>query len=98
MEVRIKRCGDNNRHWYFEGDTCICGQVPQGIFFAANCTCGARRYIYPVHKPDCAYVLWCKKRNLWIQQHPNLRPPLGKARPDVEVVEASEQIKKGEVA
>jgi hypothetical protein len=84
-EVRLKRCGDNNMHWIGEGNTCLCGQVPWSIFFAVNCTCGAYRYINPEHKPDCAYVEWAKKRNYWVQQHPNLKPPLGKVRLAVEI-------------
>jgi len=82
-EVRLKRCGDNNMHWFGEGNTCLCGQVPWSIFFAANCTCGGYRYINPEHKPDCVYIEWAKKRNLWITQHPNLKPRLDRVSPEV---------------
>lgn len=108
QEVRLKRCGDNNLHWFGEGNTCLCGQIPYSIFFAANCTCGGYRYINPIHKPDCVYVEWAKKRNYWIQQHPNLKPRLDKVRPDVEIrvnepkqvnssLLSGEQIEKGEI-
>jgi len=66
-----QKCGYLNMHWYDNGDTCECGQIPRNIFFAPDCTCGAsktnsRRL---VHAPDCAYIAWAEERNKWIDEN-----------------------------
>lgn len=70
------KCGDLGLHFYKDGPTCLCGQIPEIIFFAKNCTCGEGRNRHPVHKPDCVYVEWGRQRNLWIDEHPNTDPKL----------------------
>ena len=72
----MNKCGDHGMHWYHDGDTCMCGQIPKDIFFAEQCSCGAYRYRKPVHDPDCSQIQWAKKRNQWISEHPNINPPL----------------------
>lgn len=77
--MKKKKCGDNGTHWYDAGKTCECGQVPTNIFFAAGCSCGA--YLSgagTVHLPNCSHVIWGKKRNLWIDKHPEVKPPIEK--------------------
>lgn len=74
-----EKCGDLNMHWYQDGPTCVCGQVPEDIFFAATCNCGASRSgrRKPIHSPDCNYIAWAEKRNKWIDEHPT-QPPLNR--------------------
>lgn len=71
-----EKCGYMNMHWYQDGDSCQCGQVPKDIFFAANCTCGGYRLRKPIHDPDCPYIAWAKKRNRWIIEHMGDDPPI----------------------
>lgn len=75
----MDKCGDLNMHFYKDGDTCICGQIPKEIFFSRVCDCGASRSgaRKPVHRPDCSYIAWAEKRNRWIKEHstePALNP------------------------
>ncbi len=77
---RPLHCGDEGMHWYGEGETCACGQIPREIFFAGACTCGASRFKKPVHRADCAAVAWMEKRNAWIDAHPEIDPPLDRVR------------------
>lgn len=77
--VKMNKCGDHGMHWYHDGETCVCGQIPKEIFFAASCSCGAYRYLKPIHDPDCTQVEWGKKRNQWITEHPDTNPPLDRA-------------------
>ena len=79
----MEKCGDRNMHWYSDGDTCICGQVPVEIFFAAACTCGQYKMSHPIHKPDCEYALWAGRHNKWIAEHPEVIPPMVKSIPVV---------------
>ena len=72
----MEKCGDRNLHYYSDGDTCICGQIPKDIFFASACSCGAYRNRKPVHKADCTYIQWAKKRNRWIAEHMKDEPPI----------------------
>ena len=71
------KCGDLGMHWYHSGSTCECGQIPEDIFFAASCSCGAFRVGLrkPVHSPDCASIAWAKKRTEWIQNN-QVDPPI----------------------
>ena len=71
-----EKCGYLNRHWYCDGEPCVCGQIPEEIFFAVSCDCGGYRLRKPVHNPNCSYIAWAKKRNEWIREHPGLKPPL----------------------
>ena len=75
---QIRTCGDLDRHWYRVGQgahSCMCGQVPEDIFFAADCTCGKR---FQVHDRECAWAIRAKRRNQWIDDHPGLSPKLHK--------------------
>ena len=65
-------------HFYHSGESCICGQVPVSVFFAQQCDCGAQRQRYALHKIECAYICWGKKRNEWIDAHPEVSPPVEK--------------------
>ena len=65
-----EKCGYLDRHYYSDGESCICGQIPVEIFFAANCDCGGYRLRRPVHHPSCSYVAWVKKYNQWVVEHP----------------------------
>jgi len=65
-----EECGYLGMHWYKDGDTCVCGQVPVDIFFAAPCTCGAHRYL--MHAPDCEYLAWRRKEAQWRKEHPGI--------------------------
>lgn len=69
-----RHCGDLGMHWYRDGDTCLCGQVPVDIFFAANCDCGVQdlhlAHEAAIHSPKCAFVRWAERRNAWVQDHP----------------------------
>ena len=88
--VNENKCGNQDTHWYSSGDTCICGQVPVDIFFASSCTCGGYRLRKPIHKLNCGYVDWVAKHNRWIQEHPEVNPPLKpasvKTNPSVELM------------
>ncbi len=67
--MRRYKCGNLNMHWYQDGDTCVCGQIPQEMFFATSCSCGIGVVRTPVHSPDCAYVAWANKRNYWVAEN-----------------------------
>ena len=73
-----EKCGHHNMHWYQDGDSCQCGQIPKEIFFSAGCSCGACRDKKPIHEPDCSQIQWAEKRNHWISEHPDINPPLGR--------------------
>ena len=72
----MEKCGHLNMHWYHDGDTCTCGQVPADIFFSANCTCGQSQKKYPIHASDCAFVRWVDKRNKFVAANLDIRPRL----------------------
>jgi hypothetical protein len=72
------KCGVNNQHWYSDGETCQCGQIPVDIFFSKPCSCGAGHLRKPKHKEDCDYISWAKKRNQFINEHPELKPQIDK--------------------
>ena len=72
------KCGDLNMHWYQDGNSCACGQIPEDVFFASNCSCGATKttQLSPMHSPDCPYVAWAENRNAWIMKN-DTEPELG---------------------
>ena len=66
-------CGDMGMHWFdprSHTGACVCGQVPEDIFFAAVCDCQplvtART---KSHYANCAYVAWAQRRNEWRIAH-----------------------------
>lgn len=86
-KATVAVCGAGGSHWFKEGATCQCGQIPHDIFFAENCDCGAPRHTVghrakPVHLPTCAWVKWGQKRNAFITDH-KLDPPLEYSTPSV---------------
>ena len=57
-----KTCGDRGMHWFSQGDTCACGQVPARLLSTPSCSCGGGRLDPPVHDPECRSVIWAKDR------------------------------------